>query len=82
MTGQTYTPSPKPAPKKPYKAKNCVASDKVARIPIKVVPTVEDPQKPDWIRVKLSSPAEVERIKEGTLRKQKALHRLRRSCLP
>ena len=44
--------------------------DKVARIPIKAIPTVETPEKPDWIRVKLSSPAEVERIK-GTLRKQK-----------
>ena len=70
MTVQTYTPSPKPAPKKAVQGEKLRGYDKVARIPIKVIPTVETPKKPDWIRVKLSSPAEVERIK-GTLRKQK-----------
>lgn len=70
MTVQTYTPSPKPTPKKAVQGEKLRGYDKVARIPIKVIPTVEAPKKPDWIRVKLSSPAEVERIK-GTLRKQK-----------
>ncbi|STY90067.1 lipoyl synthase [Moraxella bovis] len=70
MTVQTYTPIPKPAPKKAIQGEKLRGYDKVARIPIKVIPTVETPKKPDWIRVKLSSPAEVERIK-GTLRKQK-----------
>lgn len=70
MTVQTYTPSPKPAPKKAIQGEKLRGADKVARIPIKVIPNVETPKKPDWIRVKLSSPAEVERIK-STLRSQK-----------
>ena len=37
-------------------------ADKVARIPVKVIPTVELPTKPSWLRVKLGSSAEVERI--------------------
>ncbi len=45
-------------------------ADKVARIPVKVIPTTELPRKPDWIRVKVQQPAEIERIK-GTLRAQK-----------
>lgn len=45
-------------------------ADKVARIPIKVIPTVELPKKPDWIRVRMGSSARVESIKQ-TLRKHK-----------
>ena len=45
-------------------------ADKVARIPVKVIPTVELPTKPSWLRVKLGSSAEVERIK-GVLRQHK-----------
>lgn len=45
-------------------------AEKVARIPVKVVPTVEIPRKPDWIRVKMTAPEEVQRIK-NTLRNQK-----------
>lgn len=45
-------------------------ADKVARIPIKVIPTVELPRKPDWIRVKLPVSPEVERIK-SILRRNK-----------
>ncbi len=45
-------------------------AEKMARIPVKIIPTEEMPRKPDWIRVKLSEPAEVQRIKE-TLRTQK-----------
>ena len=44
--------------------------EKVARIPVKVIPTTERVQKPDWIRVKIAKPAEVARIK-GLLRDQK-----------
>ena len=36
---------------------------KTARIPVKIIPTTTLPKKPDWIRVKVSAPAEVERIK-------------------
>lgn len=45
-------------------------AEKVARIPVKVIPTVEVPRKPDWIRVKMTAPDEVQRIKD-TLRAQK-----------
>ena len=50
-------------------------ADKVARIPIKVIPTEEMPKKPDWIRVRIGSSAKVQHIKE-TLRK----HRLSSVC--
>ena len=67
---QTHIPEAKPKPKKAVQGEKLRGYDKVARIPIKVIPTIEAPKKPDWIRVKMSSPAEVDRIKK-TLRKQK-----------
>ena len=45
-------------------------ADKVARIPVKVIPTTELPRKPDWIRVKMPISPEVNRIR-STLRKHK-----------
>lgn len=41
-------------------------ADKVARIPVKVIPTAKDemPRKPDWLRVRMGSNAEVKRIKD------------------
>jgi lipoic acid synthetase len=45
-------------------------AEKVARIPVKVIPTVELPAKPDWIRVKMPISPEVSRIKK-LLRKHK-----------
>ncbi|OUS30252.1 lipoyl synthase [Gammaproteobacteria bacterium 45_16_T64] len=45
-------------------------ADKVARIPIKVIPTTELPRKPDWIRVRIPANGEVKRVKD-LLRKQK-----------
>lgn len=45
-------------------------ADKVARIPVKVIPTEELPRKPDWIRVRVKNPGEVARIK-SVLREQK-----------
>ncbi|MDY6890589.1 MAG: lipoyl synthase [Pseudomonadota bacterium] len=47
-------------------------ADKVARIPVKVIPTEKEtmPRKPDWLRVRMGSSAEVQRIK-GELRKHK-----------
>jgi lipoic acid synthetase len=45
-------------------------AEKVARIPVKVSPTVELPVKPDWIRVKMPISPEISRIK-GLLRKHK-----------
>ncbi len=47
-------------------------AEKVARIPIKVIPTEKEdlPKKPDWLRVTLGNSAEVTRIKQR-LRKHK-----------
>ncbi|MFT0213281.1 lipoyl synthase [Pseudomonas sp. F1_0610] len=39
-------------------------ADKVARIPVKVIPTDELPPKPDWIRVRIPVSPEVDRIKK------------------
>ncbi|MGB8809863.1 MAG: lipoyl synthase [Acinetobacter calcoaceticus] len=45
-------------------------ADKVARIPIKVLPTEELPTKPEWIRAKITDFEEIKRIK-NLLRQQK-----------
>lgn len=45
-------------------------ADKVARIPVQIIPTTELPRKPDWIRVRLTNPAGVQRIRD-ILREQK-----------
>jgi hypothetical protein len=39
-------------------------ADKVARIPVKVIPTETMPRKPDWIRVKMPVSPEVSNIKK------------------
>ena len=45
-------------------------ADKVARIPVKIIPTEDVPRKPDWIRVEIAASPEVSRIK-ALLRKHK-----------
>jgi lipoic acid synthetase len=45
-------------------------AEKVARIPVKVIPTVELPVKPDWIRVRIPASPKIAQIKEQ-LRKHK-----------
>ncbi|MBT4494169.1 MAG: lipoyl synthase [Gammaproteobacteria bacterium] len=45
-------------------------AEKVRRIPVKVVPTETLPKKPDWIRVRIPSNADIGRIK-GILRRRK-----------
>lgn len=45
-------------------------ADKVARIPIKVIPTEKMPRKPDWIRVRVPATPKIDEIK-GKLRKHK-----------
>ncbi|WP_075170967.1 lipoyl synthase [Neptunomonas phycophila] len=47
-------------------------AEKVARIPVKIIPTEKEdmPRKPDWLRVRMGSNTEVKRIKEK-LRKHK-----------
>ncbi len=50
-------------------------AEKVARIPVKVIPTVELPRKPDWIRVRMPVSPEVARIRDVLRR-----HRLASVC--
>lgn len=70
MTDPKQT-SPKPSTaKKVVQGEKLRGADKVARIPVKVIPTVELPKKPDWIRVRMPISAEITRIKQ-TLRKHK-----------
>jgi lipoic acid synthetase len=45
-------------------------AEKVARIPVKIIPTDEFPRKPEWIRVRMPISPEVDRIKQ-LLRKHK-----------
>jgi lipoic acid synthetase len=45
-------------------------AEKVARIPVKVIPTVDLLKKPDWIRVKIPASPQISHIKD-TLRKHK-----------
>lgn len=40
------------------------AAEKMARIPVKIEPTVAPARKPEWIRTRISNPAEVQRIKD------------------
>ncbi len=57
-------------PKPIVRGEKLRGADKVARIPVKVIPTVELPRKPDWIRVSLGNNEEVSRIRD-TLRRHK-----------
>ena len=50
-------------------------AEKVKRIPVKVIPTVELPAKPDWIRVKIPASPKISHIKQ----KQRE-HRLAPFC--
>lgn len=57
-------------PKRAMQGVKLRGADKVARIPVKVIPTETLPQKPDWLRVRMPVSSEVTRIKQ-TLRKHK-----------
>ena len=57
------TAIPERAAKPVVQGEKLRGADKVARIPVKVIPTVELPAKPDWIRVKMPISPEVSRIK-------------------
>ncbi len=67
---QQDKPNLKSKPKKVIQGEKLRGADKVARIPIKVIPTVELPKKPDWIRVKMPISPEITRVKD-ILRKRK-----------
>ncbi len=70
MTNPIEITPEKVAPKKVVQGEKLRGADKLARIPIKVLPTEELPKKPDWIRVRMGSSAKVDAIKQ-TLRKHK-----------
>ncbi|HTQ99574.1 MAG TPA: lipoyl synthase [Candidatus Acidoferrum sp.] len=61
---------PTAQPKKVVQGEKLRGADKLARIPVKVIPTVELPKKPDWIRVRMGDAARVTEIKQ-ILRKHK-----------
>jgi len=60
----------KPARRRVKQGEKLRGADKVARIPIKVIPTTELPRKPDWIRVRVPANGEAQRVKQ-LLREQK-----------
>ena len=61
---QSNLTSPANAPrKKVVQGEKLRGADKVARIPVKVIPTTDLPRKPDWIRVRVPANGEVQRIK-------------------
>lgn len=62
----------KAKPKKVVQGEKLRGADKMARIPVKIIPTEakDMPKKPDWIRVKMPISPEVTRIK-NILRKHK-----------
>ncbi|WP_442758456.1 MULTISPECIES: lipoyl synthase [unclassified Pseudomonas] len=67
MTRPTVAPEPGQSMKAGVKMRG---ADKVARIPVKILPTEHIPRKPDWIRVEIAASPEVARIK-ALLRKHK-----------
>jgi lipoic acid synthetase len=57
-------------PKPVVQGEKLRGAEKVARIPVKVIPTVEMPRKPSWIRVSLGNSERVDNIR-NTLRRHK-----------
>jgi lipoic acid synthetase len=57
-------------PKKVVQGEKLRGAEKMARIPVKILPTEELPKKPSWIRVRTGSSERVDSIKQ-TLRKHK-----------
>lgn len=72
MTSSSNTPPKKTPPKKVEQGVQLRGADKVARIPIKVEPTLKAPRKPKWIRAKAPTGPNVTRIKN--LLRQNNLH--------
>ncbi len=56
--------------KRVVKGEKLRGAEKMARIPVKIVPTEEIPRKPDWLRVRMPASPEIARIKK-TLRDHK-----------
>ena len=51
-------------PKKVVQGEKLRGADKMARIPVKILPTVDLPKKPDWIRVRMGDAGRVGEIKD------------------
>ncbi|MBD2840609.1 lipoyl synthase [Pseudomonas sp. JM0905a] len=66
MTEPQITPRPQPL----QAGVKLRGAEKVARIPVKIIPTEDVPRKPEWIRVPIAASPEVARIKQ-LLRKHK-----------
>lgn len=64
--------SPSKKPKKVTAGEKLRGAEKVARIPIKVVPTVKPLRKPDWIRVRLPAGNQIGQLK--TKLRESSLH--------
>ncbi len=62
--------TPPSRPKRIETGEKLRGADKVARIPVKIVPTETLPRKPDWIRVRIPSGGEIQKVK-NLLREQK-----------
>ncbi|MBL4796177.1 MAG: lipoyl synthase [Oleispira sp.] len=57
-------PQAKPKPKRAVQGEKLRGAEKVARIPIKVIPTETMPRKPDWIRVRIPASPKISEIKK------------------
>ena len=67
---QTTSQSPSDKKRKVEQGVKKRGADKVARIPIKVIPTETMPRKPDWIRVRIPASGKIQDVKDK-LRKHK-----------
>lgn len=56
-------PAPRPSVRPVVQGEKLRGAEKVARIPVKIIPTTELPTKPSWLRVKVPIGPEVARIK-------------------
>ena len=68
MTRDTVTPPQRT--RRLQQGEKLRSADKVERIPVKVIPTVDVQRKPEWMRIRLSSSPKVQTIK-NILRKHK-----------
>ncbi|MEC8849701.1 MAG: lipoyl synthase [Pseudomonadota bacterium] len=64
------TPPTRPAPL--VTGEKLRGAEKMARIPIKIEPTIQAPRKPSWIRASLGNATEVQRVKSAL--RENALH--------
>lgn len=64
--------TPSSRPKRVEAGEKLRGADKVARIPIKVIPTETLPRKPDWIRVRVPTGGDIQRVK--TLLREQKMH--------